>query len=191
MTMKRIVAWIMILCFLTGMLIGCKSDDAPDESVPDVGVDDVPGVSDDTPEPPDETTQIEDEKRPETEQEKPVYLPDINAFSYAEMSVDFDDYFWWHFSPEKILGNPDVLLGDMSNPAVFIEKIEEIWVSIYGERIRKENRPYRLYYDNEAEIWYVRGTLEQPTDGGHIMGGVPEILVQKKDGRVIAVWHSA
>lgn len=118
------------------------------------------------------------------EVEKPMYLPEIRDFSMLKFCEDQDEFFWLQFAT-------DVILGEMNDPATLVQKVEEIWVSIYGEKIKETKRPYQLYFDESCNVWYVRGTLEEAPPGYYMMGGVPEILVQKTDGKVLAVWHSA
>jgi len=42
-----------------------------------------------------------------------------------------------------------------------------------------------VLFDEESETWLVHGTLPKNT-----IGGVPYILIQKSDGKVLAVWHT-
>lgn len=41
-----------------------------------------------------------------------------------------------------------------------------------------------FFFDSETELWLVTGTLH----GGE-EGGVAYLIVQKADGKVLAVWH--
>lgn len=64
-----------------------------------------------------------------------------------------------------------------------IKKAERIWIKLYGESI-KDEKPYQVFYDENDGIWLVCGTLRS-----NRKGGVANILIQSKTGKVLAVWH--
>ena len=78
----------------------------------------------------------------------------------------------------------DEILGGIDTQEIAKEKAETVWVEIYGNQIKKEKKPYIVFFDSNNEVWLVTGSL--PTD---MDGGVPYILIQKSDGKVLAVWH--
>lgn len=80
------------------------------------------------------------------------------------------------FSSDKVVGNID-------NTEIAKAQAEKVWIEIYGNNI-KEKRPYEVLFDNENQVWLVQGRLPKNRDGG-----VPYILIQKSDGKVLAVWH--
>ena len=58
---------------------------------------------------------------------------------------------------------------------------EAVWLPIYGDRIY-EKRPFVATL--RGEVWLVSGTL--PKDA---LGGVPQVRIAKRDGRVLEVGH--
>lgn len=78
----------------------------------------------------------------------------------------------------------DKFLGPIGNQKIAKEKAEFIWVEIYGEQIKKEKKPYIVLFDSNSGVWLVTGSLPKNMDGG-----VPYILIQQSDGKVLAVWH--
>jgi len=61
---------------------------------------------------------------------------------------------------------------------------EEILLPIYGKDIN-DKKPFEATYDEEFKVWIVSGTL-----GKNFIGGVPNVIIQKSDGKVLAVWHT-
>lgn len=59
----------------------------------------------------------------------------------------------------------------------------KVWNEIYGKHHIEGEKPYKVQYDAEHEVWHVRGTLHAAS-----LGGVAEILIEK-NGKIIAVWH--
>ncbi len=74
-------------------------------------------------------------------------------------------------------------LGSVIDSKDAIKKAELIWINMYGEIIKKE-KPYQVFYDEKKKVWLIRGTLK-----ADIKGGVANILIQNKNGKVLAVWH--
>lgn len=77
----------------------------------------------------------------------------------------------------------NTVLGEISTVQEVRKSAEDIWIEIYGDRVTK-NKPYNVFYDEENEVWLVTGTSPKST-----FGGVPYILIEKADGKVLAVWH--
>ncbi len=74
-------------------------------------------------------------------------------------------------------------LGSVIDSKDAIKKAELIWINMYGEIIKKE-KPYQVFYDEDNGIWLIQGTLRS-----NMKGGVANILIQNKTGKVLAVWH--
>ena len=94
-----------------------------------------------------------------------------NDFSIAEYSSYIDE-----FPSEKVVGFVD-------NKKIAKEKAELLWLEIYGDSI-KDKKPYVVSFDETNQVWLVQGSLPKNYDGG-----VPNILIQKSDGKVLAIWH--
>lgn len=102
---------------------------------------------------------------------KPKTVETVRNFKLTDYS-----YFIENFPSEKVLGSID-------SAEAAKEKAEIIWLEIYGESI-KERSPYVVSFDDENQVWLVHGILPK-----YWVGGVPQILIQKSDGKVLAVWH--
>lgn len=91
---------------------------------------------------------------------------------------EFNDYQYYvdSFPSEENVGN----IVDAKDA---IKKAEKIWIKLYGESIKKE-KPYQVFYDEDNGIWLIQGTLRS-----NMKGGVANILIQNKTGKVLAVWH--
>ena len=96
----------------------------------------------------------------------------IQPFSLSDYSETIND-----FASDKVLGA--VNTSDSAK-----EKAETVWIEIYGDSV-KEDKPYKVYFDEQNQVWLVKGTLPEM-----YFGGVPYILIQKSDGKVLAVWHT-
>lgn len=77
----------------------------------------------------------------------------------------------------------DIILGEISSSKIARLKAEEVWMEIYGEKV-KSKKPYKVSFDSENQVWLVKGRLPK-----NMLGGVPYILIRKSDGKVLAVWH--
>ena len=75
-------------------------------------------------------------------------------------------------------------VGSIADSEDAIRKAEAVWIEHYGEGV-KEQQPYRVFYDDQNDVWLVQGTLK----GLRRKGGVPNILIKGATGDVIAVWH--
>ena len=75
------------------------------------------------------------------------------------------------------------VLGAVDSPKAAKEKAETVWLGIYGDTI-KEEKPYQVLFDEASQVWLVHGTIPKGMDGGEAF-----ILLQKADGKVLAVWH--
>lgn len=106
-----------------------------------------------------------------------VFLPRQThpVFAGSFNSGDFQDYIKTFSSEENV--------GPVFNLEEAVEKAEEIWIKIYGERV-KEEKPYQVFYDAKNGVWLVQGTLP-----ANMMGGSARILIEASSGKVLAVWH--
>ena len=76
----------------------------------------------------------------------------------------------------------DLELGAIDTSADALAAAEQVWTSIYGQSINNKI-PYRVSFDEEEQVWLVRGSYFFVFPGG------PHILIRQEDGRVLAVWH--
>jgi len=74
-------------------------------------------------------------------------------------------------------------LGKISGKADAVKKAETVFVKIYGKQIKRE-RPYQIFYDEEAGVWLVQGSLPS-----NMKGGCANIIIENDTGKVLAVWH--
>ena len=77
----------------------------------------------------------------------------------------------------------DRVLGEIPTAKIARESAVSIWLESFGSKINNE-KPYKVFFDDDENVWLVTGTLPR----GWI-GGVAYILIQKSDGKVLAVWH--
>ena len=108
--------------------------------------------------------------------------PDVDYFH-----VEDYEYFVNQFPSDRVLGPIDS--AEMAK-----EKAEFVWIEIYGYEVQ-DKKPYKILYDKENRIWMVQGELNLNflTDNKELIipafGGVPYIIIQEWDGKVLAVWH--
>lgn len=104
--------------------------------------------------------------------------PDVGTPSIVG-TFQYDDY-----KDRNLIDFPSArFLGPIPNAETAMAQAETIWTEIYGEQV-KSKKPYQVFYDEEADVWLVTGTLP---DGFN--GGVPYIMIRKSDGEVLAIWH--
>ena len=94
---------------------------------------------------------------------------------YSEYMADYNDYF-----PTEEMPAP---FGPINSSKEAKEAAEAIWKEIYGDSITKR-KPYRVFFDEENRVWLVQGSFPV-----FWTGGGPHILLQKVDGKVLAIWH--
>ena len=97
--------------------------------------------------------------------------PTIKSFSI----VDYQFYIDSFPSNETI--------GSFSDSKELLQKVESVWIDIYGKDVISREKPYQLFYDETSAIWLVCGTLHSE------MGGVANILIEDGSGKIVAVWH--
>lgn len=74
--------------------------------------------------------------------------------------------------------------GVVPDKKTAISVADTILSSIYGESI-KETEPFNVEFDDKYQVWVINGVLK-----ANKVGGVPNIIIQKRDGKIIAVWHT-
>ncbi len=75
--------------------------------------------------------------------------------------------------------------GYVPDKETAIKIAESVWLPIYGKDIYEE-QPFVAKLNDD--IWTVTGTLPQ-VEGMVTVGGVAEIDISKKDGRILRVIH--
>ena len=75
------------------------------------------------------------------------------------------------------------MVGKVNTKTQAKKKAEGLWIELYGAEI-KEEKPYKVYYDEEKEVWMVTGCTSFLAKGG-----VAYAIISEQDGRVLAVWH--
>ena len=78
----------------------------------------------------------------------------------------------------------DKILGPLETPEEVKEKAVEVWNEIYGEKTIKDEKPFRVGFDENTETWMVIGSVKP-----FHLGGAAKIIIRKSDGKVLAVWH--
>ena len=73
--------------------------------------------------------------------------------------------------------------GVVPNEETAIKIAETIWFPIYGDGIYSK-QPFKAVYNTKEKCWYVSGTLPENT-----IGGVPEIKINKTDGKIVYINH--
>ena len=63
-----------------------------------------------------------------------------------------------------------------------------VWTPIYGAKMIEGEKPYSAVL--EGDVWRVEGSLPEPPKGIVVFGGVATAIISKKDGQVLAVWHT-
>ena len=65
-----------------------------------------------------------------------------------------------------------------------IQIAESVLVAVYGNDVLNE-RPFNVLIDKKRGVWFISGTL--PDD--HV-GGVAEITIRIRDGKIMRIYHS-
>lgn len=92
----------------------------------------------------------------------------VTIADYSEFIEDFPS--------ERVLG-PVASVAEARTQAL------NVWEEIYGNS-NQWKRHIEVFFDDENQVWLVRGKFI-----GYGVGGVPYIIIQKEDGKVLAVWH--
>lgn len=73
--------------------------------------------------------------------------------------------------------------GIIPDEATAVRVAEAVFPPIFGHEEVNKYLPYHAHLNNG--VWEVYGTLKEGS-----RGGTPQMTIQKKDGKVIEVWHS-
>ena len=73
--------------------------------------------------------------------------------------------------------------GVVPDEKTAIRIAEAIWLPIYGENIYSK-QPFLAIYNETERCWYVKGSLPENT-----VGGVPEVRINKSDGKILYINH--
>jgi hypothetical protein len=73
--------------------------------------------------------------------------------------------------------------GIVPDKLTAVKIAEAVFEPIFGAEEVSEYLPYHAQLKNG--VWTVYGTLKRGS-----RGGTPQLTIQKKDGKVIEVWHS-
>lgn len=74
--------------------------------------------------------------------------------------------------------------GIVPDEETAIKIAEVVWLPIYGDSIYSK-LPFVAEYNEHEKCWFVYGTSPENT-----VGGVPEIKINRKDGKVVYISHS-
>ncbi|MDR0812419.1 MAG: YbbC/YhhH family protein [Oscillospiraceae bacterium] len=100
----------------------------------------------------------------------------VGTFTLSDYSVYMDLYDKYPVSEEPI--QP---LGFVGSAKEAKKLAESIWIELFGDSVTKK-KPYRVFYDDTNQVWLVQGTI-------FFMRGGPNILIQKSDGKILALWQ--
>ena len=64
-----------------------------------------------------------------------------------------------------------------------LEMAEDVFILVYGEGVLSK-KPFNVTFDESKQVWIVVGSLPDGWDGG-----VPEIVIRKRDGMILKIWH--
>ncbi|MDR1564013.1 MAG: YbbC/YhhH family protein [Oscillospiraceae bacterium] len=107
-----------------------------------------------------------------------IFIPRfIEAAHVGTFTLSDYSHFMEGFESERVLGATDTAKDAR-------QKAEKVFVEIYGKSV-KEEKPFLVAFDEESQVWLVSGNW--PPKGSK--GGAAKILIQKSDGKVLAVWH--
>ena len=80
------------------------------------------------------------------------------------------------------LQNSDLEL--VKDEKIAVEIAEIVLINVYGKEI-KEKFPLIVNFDSEFNVWILEGQLKKGT-----FGGIPYVVIKKKDGQVVYLSHS-
>jgi hypothetical protein len=77
--------------------------------------------------------------------------------------------------------------GFVPDSATAVRIAVAVWTPIYGAEQLAHERPFRATL--RSGIWHVQGSLPKPRGRLVAVGGVAEIEIAKRDGRIVRVSH--
>jgi len=99
------------------------------------------------------------------------------------MLIDFMAFVALAFQHPHVTPSYIPKAGFVPNEGTAIRIAEAVLSPIYGEQHVIRERPLTARLSNG--VWYVKGTLPKP----YTRGGVAEIEISKRDGRILYVMH--
>ena len=105
----------------------------------------------------------------------------VGTFNLDDYSNMIDWYVENKYFPKE---NVPESLGFIDSPQVAKEKGVAVLKEIYGEESLKDEEPFTVAFDEKNQAWLIQGTLPD-----NMEGGVAHIIIQKSDGKVVAIWH--
>ena len=75
--------------------------------------------------------------------------------------------------------------GYISNASIAINYAKLVIREIFGEEALKESEPYKAFFFEEDQVWHINGYLPP-----NMLGGTPNVIISKLDGKILAVWQS-
>ena len=109
-----------------------------------------------------------------------IYIEDVTPFDFHEDSVYLTE-----FSAEMILGR-QVFFGEVETAEKAARCAEEVWIEVYGEEQILQQRPCIVQYNEEQEVWCVKGNSAY-LDGA--LGGVAYAYIARDDGQLLVIVH--
>lgn len=81
-------------------------------------------------------------------------------------------------------------IGTIDNADTAKEKAEDFWISAYGEKEIKAQKPYYCFYDEKAGVWHIttKKAFKHVWEKHKKGSGAAHLIVQE-DGNVLACWH--
>ena len=102
------------------------------------------------------------------------------ASYFCTLPFDLADYDWFiELSPPE----QEIMLKEIPNWRDARAQAIEIWVEHYGEGIYN-SRPFNVFFDKKNDVWLVKGTVVP-----FIFGRTPFVIMQKSDGKVLAIGY--
>ena len=84
-------------------------------------------------------------------------------------------------------------LGPITDAKTLRAVADDLWLEIYGEEIMSDEKPYLVEFDDTNGVWHISGSMPFSIRcdifGVTRYGGVAHLIVQKSDGKVLALWH--
>lgn len=107
-----------------------------------------------------------------------VYLGEINQ----QFELDnYDTIYAKGVDPYGVKNKPN---GILPNDSLAVEMAKIVLFPIYGKKEIEKHKPYQVKLINN-EIWSIKGQLDNNHEGGTF-----SILINKSDGKVLAISHS-
>ena len=97
------------------------------------------------------------------------------------------------FTPEKITGEK-IYLENVDTAKDFAKSIEPVLFEIYGKENIIGQRPYTVMFDEENQVWYLKGSADYLNHwlfkNQIACGGVVYAVASKETGEVLMIIHT-